>query len=100
MEQSLSLFQKRDDLDELEGFQQQELAKVKHMVRTKAKPLTLTHRRHVKHGLVRRVLPVRSHVCLKLLTVYLGYKTRMNQKLSASPLEVVLLRHGVCPFSY
>uniref|UniRef100_A0A8C8CKY5 GRIP domain-containing protein n=1 Tax=Oncorhynchus tshawytscha TaxID=74940 RepID=A0A8C8CKY5_ONCTS len=34
MEQSLTLFQKRDDLDELEGFQQQELAKVKHMVRT------------------------------------------------------------------
>lgn len=33
MEQSLALFQKRDDLDELEGFQQQELAKVKHMVR-------------------------------------------------------------------
>ncbi|KAF6730599.1 Golgin subfamily A member 1 [Oryzias melastigma] len=32
MEQSLTLFQKRDDLDELEGFQQQELAKVKHMV--------------------------------------------------------------------
>uniref|UniRef100_A0AAY4DLY1 Golgin subfamily A member 1 n=1 Tax=Denticeps clupeoides TaxID=299321 RepID=A0AAY4DLY1_9TELE len=31
-EQSLSLFQKRDDLDELEGFQQQELAKVKHML--------------------------------------------------------------------
>ena len=34
MEQSLTLFQKRDDLDELDGFQQQELAKVKHMVRT------------------------------------------------------------------
>lgn len=33
-EQSLALFQKRDDLDELEGFQQQELAKVKHMVST------------------------------------------------------------------
>uniref|UniRef100_A0A8C6WMZ4 Golgin subfamily A member 1 n=1 Tax=Neogobius melanostomus TaxID=47308 RepID=A0A8C6WMZ4_9GOBI len=31
-EQSLALFQKRDDRDELEGFQQQELAKVKHMV--------------------------------------------------------------------
>uniref|UniRef100_A0A8C1GIN9 Golgin subfamily A member 1 n=1 Tax=Cyprinus carpio TaxID=7962 RepID=A0A8C1GIN9_CYPCA len=31
-EQSLSLFQKRDDLDELEGFQQQELAKLKHML--------------------------------------------------------------------
>ncbi|TRY55477.1 hypothetical protein DNTS_027868 [Danionella cerebrum] len=31
-EQSFSLFQKRDELDELEGFQQQELAKVKHML--------------------------------------------------------------------
>lgn len=31
-EQSLNLFQKRDEIDELEGFQQQELAKVKHMV--------------------------------------------------------------------
>lgn len=35
MDQSLALFQKRDDLDELEGFQQQELAKVKHMVLTR-----------------------------------------------------------------
>ncbi|XP_071310127.1 golgin subfamily A member 1 isoform X2 [Agelaius tricolor] len=30
-EQSLNLFQKRDEIDELEGFQQQEIAKVKHM---------------------------------------------------------------------
>ncbi|KAM9117073.1 golgin subfamily A member 1 isoform 2-T3 [Pangshura tecta] len=30
-EQRLNLFQKRDEIDELEGFQQQELAKVKHM---------------------------------------------------------------------
>ncbi|XP_068771504.1 golgin subfamily A member 1 isoform X2 [Struthio camelus] len=30
-EQSLNLFQKRDEIDELEGFQQQEMAKVKHM---------------------------------------------------------------------
>ncbi|XP_064891460.1 golgin subfamily A member 1 isoform X2 [Columba livia] len=30
-EQSLNLFQKRDEMDELEGFQQQEIAKVKHM---------------------------------------------------------------------
>lgn len=30
--QSLNLFQKRDDIDELEGFQQQELSKVKHML--------------------------------------------------------------------
>lgn len=35
MDQSLALFQKRDDLDELEGFQQQELSKVKHMVLTR-----------------------------------------------------------------
>lgn len=30
--QSLSLFQKRDEIDELEGFQQQEISKVKHML--------------------------------------------------------------------
>ncbi|XP_076784804.1 golgin subfamily A member 1 isoform X4 [Arvicanthis niloticus] len=30
--QSLSLFQKRDEMDELEGFQQQEISKVKHML--------------------------------------------------------------------
>ncbi|XP_050764006.1 golgin subfamily A member 1 isoform X2 [Gymnogyps californianus] len=30
-EQSLNLFQKRDEIDELEGFQQQEIAKIKHM---------------------------------------------------------------------
>lgn len=30
--ENLNLFQKRDEQDELDGFQQQELAKVKHMV--------------------------------------------------------------------
>ncbi|XP_031156382.1 golgin subfamily A member 1 isoform X2 [Sander lucioperca] len=40
MEQSLALFQKRDDLDELEGFQQQELAKVKHMLLKKEEQLS------------------------------------------------------------
>lgn len=30
--QSLSLFRKRDEIDELEGFQQQEISKVKHML--------------------------------------------------------------------
>uniref|UniRef100_A0A3B4B5W2 Golgin subfamily A member 1 n=1 Tax=Periophthalmus magnuspinnatus TaxID=409849 RepID=A0A3B4B5W2_9GOBI len=39
MEQSLALFQKRDDHDELEGFQQQELAKVKHMLLRKEEQL-------------------------------------------------------------
>ncbi|XP_021489031.1 golgin subfamily A member 1 isoform X2 [Meriones unguiculatus] len=30
--QSLNLFQKRDEIDELEGFQQQEISKIKHML--------------------------------------------------------------------
>ncbi|XP_074067694.1 golgin subfamily A member 1 isoform X2 [Macrotis lagotis] len=38
--QSLNLFQKRDEIDELEGFQQQELAKVKHMLLKKEESLT------------------------------------------------------------
>lgn len=44
MEQSVSLFQKRDDLDELEGFQQQELAKVKHMLLRKEEQLSQRER--------------------------------------------------------
>uniref|UniRef100_A0A4W6G437 Golgin subfamily A member 1 n=1 Tax=Lates calcarifer TaxID=8187 RepID=A0A4W6G437_LATCA len=44
MEQSLALFQKRDDLDELEGFQQQELAKVKHMLLRKEEQLSQRER--------------------------------------------------------
>uniref|UniRef100_A0A8C4W0S8 Golgin subfamily A member 1 n=1 Tax=Gopherus evgoodei TaxID=1825980 RepID=A0A8C4W0S8_9SAUR len=39
-EQSLNLFQKRDEIDELEGFQQQELAKVKHMLLKKEESLS------------------------------------------------------------
>ncbi|XP_077457841.1 golgin subfamily A member 1 isoform X1 [Stigmatopora argus] len=39
MEQSLTLFQKRDDVDEFEGFQKQELAKVKHMLLRKEEQL-------------------------------------------------------------
>ncbi|XP_060056139.1 golgin subfamily A member 1 isoform X3 [Erinaceus europaeus] len=37
--QSLNLFQRRDELDELEGFQQQELSKVKHMLLKKEESL-------------------------------------------------------------
>ncbi|KAM3867774.1 golgin subfamily A member 1 [Diretmus argenteus] len=44
MEQSLTLFQKRDDRDELEGFQQQELAKVKHMLLRKEEQLSQRER--------------------------------------------------------
>ncbi|XP_063265854.1 golgin subfamily A member 1 [Prinia subflava] len=39
-EQSLNLFQKRDEIDELEGFQQQEIAKVKHMLLKKEECLS------------------------------------------------------------
>uniref|UniRef100_UPI003AB0143A golgin subfamily A member 1 n=1 Tax=Centroberyx gerrardi TaxID=166262 RepID=UPI003AB0143A len=44
MEQSLTLFQRRDDRDELEGFQQQELAKVKHMLLRKEEQLNQRER--------------------------------------------------------
>lgn len=37
--QSLDLFQRRDEMDELEGFQQQELSKVKHMLLKKEESL-------------------------------------------------------------
>lgn len=43
-EQSLNLFQKRDEIDELEGFQQQELAKVKHMLLKKEESLSRAQR--------------------------------------------------------
>ncbi|KAK7934006.1 hypothetical protein WMY93_004902 [Mugilogobius chulae] len=43
-EQSLALFQKRDDRDELDGFQQQELAKVKHMLLRKEEQLVQRER--------------------------------------------------------
>ncbi|KAG8447650.1 hypothetical protein GDO86_014962 [Hymenochirus boettgeri] len=38
--QNMSLFKKREDLDELEGFQQQELAKIKHMLLQKEESLS------------------------------------------------------------
>ncbi|XP_040051339.2 golgin subfamily A member 1 isoform X1 [Gasterosteus aculeatus] len=40
MQHSVALFQKRDDRDELEGFQQQELAKLKHMLLKKEEELS------------------------------------------------------------
>ncbi|NXL72226.1 GOGA1 protein, partial [Leptocoma aspasia] len=43
-EQSLNLFQKRDEIDELEGFQQQEIAKVKHMLLKKEECLSRAER--------------------------------------------------------
>ncbi|XP_053329628.1 golgin subfamily A member 1 isoform X2 [Spea bombifrons] len=42
--QSISLFQKREDLDELEVFQQQEMAKIKHMLLQKEELLSKTEK--------------------------------------------------------
>ncbi|NXP71111.1 GOGA1 protein, partial [Ramphastos sulfuratus] len=39
-EQSFNIFQRRDEIDELEGFQQQEIAKVKHMLLKKEESLS------------------------------------------------------------
>ncbi|KAI4884273.1 hypothetical protein NFI96_014361 [Prochilodus magdalenae] len=50
LEQSLSLFQKRDEQDELEGFQLQELAKVKHMLLRKEEQLSLRERELKQRG--------------------------------------------------
>ncbi|KAM8933469.1 golgin subfamily A member 1 isoform 3-T3 [Pelodytes ibericus] len=43
-QQSISLFQKREDLDELEVFQQQEMAKIKHMLLKKEESLNNTEK--------------------------------------------------------
>ncbi|XP_069744447.1 golgin subfamily A member 1 isoform X2 [Narcine bancroftii] len=43
-DENLNLFQKRDEQDELDGFQQQELAKVKHMLLSKEEMLTNVER--------------------------------------------------------
>ncbi|XP_033374218.1 golgin subfamily A member 1 isoform X6 [Parus major] len=49
-EQSLNLFQKRDEIDELEGFQQQEIAKVKHMLLKKEESLSRTEQELEAHA--------------------------------------------------
>ncbi|XP_076849938.1 golgin subfamily A member 1 isoform X2 [Brachyhypopomus gauderio] len=50
LEQSLNLFQKRDEQDELEGFQIQELAKVKHMLLQKEELLSRRERELKQRG--------------------------------------------------
>ncbi|XP_027723449.1 golgin subfamily A member 1-like [Vombatus ursinus] len=68
--QSLNLFQKRDEIDELEGFQQQELAKVKHMLLKKEESLAKmelemeTRTRELSHA--QEELLASSQVCSDL----------------------------------
>uniref|UniRef100_A0AAR2LQ56 Golgin subfamily A member 1 n=1 Tax=Pygocentrus nattereri TaxID=42514 RepID=A0AAR2LQ56_PYGNA len=57
LDQSLSLFQKRDEQDELEGFQMQELAKVKHMLLRKEEQLSLRERELKQRGEDKEKLP-------------------------------------------
>ncbi|KFQ99140.1 Golgin subfamily A member 1, partial [Opisthocomus hoazin] len=83
-EQRLNLFQKRDEIDELEGFQQQEIAKVKHMLLKKEESLSkteqkleacareLTHTKEVLRGAsnessgLRKALEELQQQCLEL----------------------------------
>ncbi|KAB0406709.1 hypothetical protein E2I00_003645 [Balaenoptera physalus] len=65
--QSLNLFQRRDEMDELEGFQQQELSKVKHMAtaETQEKEKLITHLQEKVATLEKRLeqnLPGEEHV--------------------------------------
>ncbi|XP_038011901.1 golgin subfamily A member 1 isoform X3 [Motacilla alba alba] len=72
-EQSLNLFQKRDEIDELEGFQQQEIAKVKHMLLQKEECLSRAERELSRaraelqeaSGLRRELQELQQH-CLQL----------------------------------
>ncbi|XP_070820123.1 golgin subfamily A member 1 isoform X2 [Chaetodon trifascialis] len=95
MEQSLALFQKRDDLDELEGFQQQELAKVKHMLLKKEEQLSQRERelqqkeaevQSAKRGLSE------SRGKLQALKQQHEESCRLNSELEIEREELLLLR--------
>ncbi|XP_026041835.1 golgin subfamily A member 1-like isoform X1 [Astatotilapia calliptera] len=95
MEQSLALFQKRDDLDELEGFQQQELAKVKHMLLKKEELLSqqereLQHKEADIQSAKRGLAEARG----KLQTLERQHEEscRLNSELEIEREELLLLR--------
>ncbi|XP_004558661.2 golgin subfamily A member 1 isoform X1 [Maylandia zebra] len=95
MEQSLALFQKRDDLDELEGFQQQELAKVKHMLLRKEELLSqqereLQHKEADIQSAKRGLAEARG----KLQTLERQHEEscRLNSELEIEREELLLLR--------
>ncbi|XP_055360242.1 golgin subfamily A member 1 isoform X2 [Betta splendens] len=95
MEQSLALFQKRDDLDELEGFQQQELAKVKHMLLRKEEQLSQGERElQRKEAEVQSAKRVLTDARGKLQAVEQHYEEscRLNSELEIEREELLLLR--------
>ncbi|XP_058492056.1 golgin subfamily A member 1 isoform X1 [Solea solea] len=95
MEQSLTLFKKRDDLDELEGFQQQELAKVKHMLLRKEEQLNQQERQlHKKEAEVQSAKRGLSEARGKLQTLEQQHdeSCRLNSELEIEREELLLLR--------
>nr|XP_057927713.1 golgin subfamily A member 1 isoform X2 [Doryrhamphus excisus] len=95
MEQSLALFQKRDDIDELEGFQQQELAKVKHMLLRKEEQLG-QHKRDLQqkaaelHSTKQRLSE--SQEKLRALQTQHDESSSLNTELEIEREELLLLR--------
>ncbi|KAF3696277.1 Golgin subfamily A member 1 Golgin-97 [Channa argus] len=94
-EQSLALFQKRDDLDELEGFQQQELAKVKHMLLRKEEQLSqreteLQQKEAEAQSAKRGLSETRGK--LQALQQHYEESCRLNTELEIEREELLLLR--------
>ncbi|XP_054630704.1 golgin subfamily A member 1 isoform X2 [Dunckerocampus dactyliophorus] len=95
MEQSWALFQKRDDIDELEGFQQQELAKVKHMLLRKEEQLG-QHKRDLQqkaaelHSTKQRLSETREK--LQALQTLHDESSSLNTELEIEREELLLLR--------
>uniref|UniRef100_A0A3B5B3G3 Golgin subfamily A member 1 n=1 Tax=Stegastes partitus TaxID=144197 RepID=A0A3B5B3G3_9TELE len=95
MEQSLALFQKRDDLDELEGFQQQELAKVKHMLLRKEELLSQQEREiQQREAEVQSAKRGLSEARRKLQALEQQHEEscRLNSELEIEREELLLLR--------
>uniref|UniRef100_A0A1A8PQ79 Golgin subfamily A member 1 n=3 Tax=Nothobranchius pienaari TaxID=704102 RepID=A0A1A8PQ79_9TELE len=95
MKQSLTLFQKRDDLDELDGFQQQELAKVKHMLLRKEELLSqqeqeLQQKEVEAEGAKQGLSEVRGQV--QALQQQLEKSCRLNSELQSEREELLLLQ--------
>ncbi|XP_061622323.1 golgin subfamily A member 1 isoform X3 [Phyllopteryx taeniolatus] len=95
MEQSFSLFQKRDDTDELEGFQQQELSKVKHMLLKKEEQLgqcerDLQQQEAELHSAKRRLSETLGK--LQALQKQHDESSRFNAELEIEREELLLLR--------
>lgn len=94
-EQSLALFQKRDDRDELEGFQQQELAKVKHMLLRREEKLGQRERElQLKESEVQSIRRGLSEARTRLQRLEQEHEesARLNAELEIEREELLLFR--------